>query len=111
MAKNLSATLRVVRTYLEYSGYNVEYISFEDNDGRLSVVKDGHWLQGWCLIYGTGNLCPCGIPVTLKNLCGLLEAGPPALGEPSRVSEFVWRRADSLMALAAGGYESLWKDD
>ena len=105
---DLTATLRVVITYLEYAGYRVEDISIGP-DG--AVEEDGHWLLGWCLHFSSVSLCPHGVTPGLHNLFTMLEGGESQLGKPPRVGALLWTRKSSLMALRVGGFSGIFNDE
>tara|TARA_B100000508_G_scaffold41158_1_gene32165 strand:+ start:3534 stop:3821 length:288 start_codon:yes stop_codon:yes gene_type:complete len=89
------ATLRVVKSYLQYSGFRVE---------DMSAEWDGHRLLGWCEHYLAYEICPHGPEVAVQHLMTTLEG---KIGQPPCVPSHRWTRADSNAVLVANGFKPL----
>lgn len=89
------ATLRVVKSYLDYCGFRVE---------DMSEVWDGHRLLGWCEHYLMYDVCPCAVEVSVHHLMKKLEGD---IGQPGRVVEATWNRTTSNVVLTTHGFQPI----
>ncbi len=101
----LHNTLRVVEVFLEARGYELSdsYI-FDPSSNK----KDGVWILASMRATVQQGVCLCCVDEYLKRLFDLMESGRYLFGEELCSGSSEWTRADTNIALQAGGFPP-WK--
>ncbi len=111
---DLPKTLAVVSLFLVSRGY--------DQQEAVARIPNGRWIYEWCKDHEEGRLCPCATESVLERLFKLMEEGyfiagtkvhmmsEAHIGSLVIYDQELWTRADTNVALKAGGFKT-WPED